>query len=59
VNLVRAIQGDTPRLRATAHVLHSGKTIRTAECRLTDASGKLYAHGTATCVVLASSPSSG
>lgn len=52
VNLVRAIQGDSPVLRATAHVLHRGRTLRTAECKLTDASGKLYAHATTTCVVL-------
>lgn len=52
LNLVRAIGADTPTLRATAHVLHRGRTIRTAECKLTDASGKLYAHGTTTCLVL-------
>lgn len=52
VNLVRGITKDTPRLRAEAHVLHRGRTIRTAECKVTDADGKLYAHGTTTCVVL-------
>ncbi|HUR68119.1 MAG TPA: PaaI family thioesterase [Candidatus Thermoplasmatota archaeon] len=54
VNLVRAILGDTPKLRADARVLHRGRTVRTAECKLTDASGKLYAHATTTCVVLSS-----
>lgn len=53
VNLVRAITADTPKLRAEATVLHRGKTIRTAECKLTDDAGKLYAHATTTCVVLA------
>lgn len=52
LNLVRAILADTPKLRAEANVLHRGKTIRTAECKLTDANGKLYAHATTTCVVL-------
>lgn len=52
VNLVRAIQGDSPKLRAVAHVLHRGRTVRTAECKLVDEQGKLYAHATTTCVVL-------
>lgn len=52
VNMVRAISKDTPKLRAEARVLHRGRTIRTAECKLTDMDGKLYAHGTTTCVVL-------
>ena len=52
VNLVRGILADTPVLRAEARVLHRGRTVRTAECKLTDATGKLYAHATTTCVVL-------
>lgn len=52
VNLVRAITKDTPRLRAEATVLHRGRTLCTAQATLKDASGKLYAHGTTTCVVL-------
>lgn len=51
VNLVRAILADTPLLRAEAKVLHMGRAVRTAECKLTDANGKLYAHGTTTCIV--------
>jgi len=52
LNLVRAITAETPELTADARVLHRGRTIRTAECKLTDASGKLYAHASTTCVVL-------
>lgn len=52
VNMVRAISKDTPKLRAEANILHRGRTIRTAECKLVDAQGKLYAHATTTCVVL-------
>jgi len=33
-------------------IIHMGGRIATAEGRLTDASGKLYAHGTTTCIVL-------
>jgi len=51
-NLVRAITAETGRLRAVGKVVHLGKRIATAEGRLEDASGKLYAHATTTCIVL-------
>jgi len=51
-NLVRAITAQTGRLRATGKVVHLGGRIATAEGRLEDAAGKLYAHATTTCIVL-------
>ena len=51
-NLVRAITAETGLLRATGKVLHVGKRIATAEARLEDKAGKLYAHATTTCIVL-------
>ena len=51
-NLVRPITGDTGRLRAIGKLVHLGKRIATAEGRFEDASGKLYAHATTTCIVL-------
>jgi uncharacterized protein (TIGR00369 family) len=51
-NLVRAITGTTGKLRATGKVVHLGKRVATAEGRLEDAAGKLYAHATTTCIVL-------
>jgi uncharacterized protein (TIGR00369 family) len=51
-NLVRAITADTGRLRAIGRTLHVGKRMATAEGRLEDAAGKLYAHATTTCIVL-------
>jgi len=51
-NLVRAITDKTGRLRAIGRVLHFGSRIATAEGRLEDATGKLYAHATTTCIVL-------
>jgi uncharacterized protein (TIGR00369 family) len=51
-NLVRAITSDTGKLRAIGKVVHLGKRIATAEARLEDAAGKLYAHATTTCIVL-------
>jgi uncharacterized protein (TIGR00369 family) len=51
-NLVRAITSETGRLRAIGKVLHVGKRVATAEGRIEDLSGKLYAHATTTCMVL-------
>ena len=51
-NLVRAITAETGKLRAVGRTLHVGKRMATAEGRLEDASGKLYAHATTTCIVL-------
>jgi uncharacterized protein (TIGR00369 family) len=52
VNLVRAITVASGKLRATGKTIHVGSRIATAEGRLEDASGKLYAHATTTCIVL-------
>jgi uncharacterized protein (TIGR00369 family) len=51
-NLVRAITDKTGRLRAIGKLVHFGSRIATAEGRLEDAGGKLYAHATTTCIVL-------
>jgi len=51
-NLVRAVTASTGKLRATGKVLHVGKRVATAEARLEDGEGKLYAHATTTCIVL-------
>jgi len=51
-NLVRPITAQTGRLRAVGKVVHAGKRVATAEARLEDPAGKLYAHATSTCIVL-------
>jgi uncharacterized protein (TIGR00369 family) len=51
-NLVRAVTAETGTLRAIGKVVHLGKRIATAEARLEDREGKLYAHATTTCIVL-------
>lgn len=51
-NLVRAVTADTGALRAVGKVVHVGKRVATAEARLEDREGKLYAHATSTCIVL-------
>jgi len=51
-NFVRPIRSDTGRLRAVGRAIHVGRTTATAEARLEDAAGRLYAHGTSTLLVL-------
>jgi acyl-CoA thioesterase len=51
VNYVRKIELETGELIATGTVLHAGRTMLTAEAKVTDAAGKLYAHGTGTFLV--------
>jgi uncharacterized protein (TIGR00369 family) len=52
-NLVRAVTAQTGALRAIGKILNLGSRVATAEGRLFDAAGKLYAHATTTCLVLA------
>jgi uncharacterized protein (TIGR00369 family) len=52
VNLVRTIRPDGPPLRAEGSVVHRGTTTATAEGRLFDEAGKLYAHATSTCLIV-------
>ena len=51
-NLTRAITSQTGKLRAVGKAIHVGSRVATAEGRLVDAAGKLYAHATTTCLVL-------
>jgi uncharacterized protein (TIGR00369 family) len=52
VNFVRAITRDTGPVRCEGRVVHGGTTVATAEGRvIAEDSGKLLAHGTATCLV--------
>jgi uncharacterized protein (TIGR00369 family) len=52
VNLVRALSTATGPVRAEGRVVSAGRTIATAEGRIVGCDGKLYAHGTTTCLVL-------
>ena len=51
INYVRPMRRETGEVRCEAEVLHAGGRVATAEGRITDAAGKLYAHGTATCML--------
>jgi uncharacterized protein (TIGR00369 family) len=51
-NLIRPITSQTGMLRAIGQALHVGSRVATAEGRLVDGAGKLYAHASTTCLVL-------
>ena len=50
-NFVRPITADTGMIRCEGIVIHKGSRVATAEGKVTDAEGKLLAHGTTTCLV--------
>jgi len=53
ISLVRPITVDTGPVRAEATLLSRGKRAATAEARMVDATGKLLAHATTTCIIYA------
>lgn len=52
VNYVRAMTAETGRVRCEGTMIHVGGRTATAEGRVLDEAGRLYAHGTATCIIL-------
>ncbi len=52
VNFARPITADTGRVRAEATIVARGRRILSAEARVTDAKGRVLAHGTSTLMVL-------
>lgn len=52
VHLVRGMSEKTGPVRAEGRVVHSGKRTATAEGRIIDTNGTLYAHGTTTCLIM-------
>jgi uncharacterized protein (TIGR00369 family) len=51
VTLIRAMTDGTGMVTAEGRILNSGRRAAAAEGRLTDAKGRLLAHGTTTCLV--------
>jgi uncharacterized protein (TIGR00369 family) len=51
ISFVRPITADTGRVRAEGNVISCGRRVGTAEGRLTDADGRVLAHGTTTCLI--------
>lgn len=54
VNYIRPMTAETGRMRCEAKVIHVGSRTASAEGRVVDESGKLYAHGTSTCIIFRS-----
>jgi uncharacterized protein (TIGR00369 family) len=54
ISLARAITLETGQIRAEGIVLNCGRRVGTAEGRITDARGRLLAHGTTTCLIFPS-----
>jgi uncharacterized protein (TIGR00369 family) len=54
INYVRPMTRETGEVRCEANVIHVGGRTATAEGRIVDGDGKLYAHGTATCMLFRS-----
>ncbi len=51
INYVKAVTQGAGELTCTGTVIHAGRTTATADGRLVDAAGKLYAHGSITCIL--------
>jgi uncharacterized protein (TIGR00369 family) len=56
IHIVRAATHRSGPLRATGQVVHVGRQLATAEARIVDADGRLYAHGSTTCLVFQAPP---
>lgn len=56
INILRPAFEGTGVLRATGRSVHAGRRTATAESRLEDAAGKLYATGSTTCLIVGPDP---
>ncbi len=52
VNLTRGLTTDAGLVRCEGKVIHVGRTTAVSEGRIVDANGKLYGHGTTTCIAI-------
>ncbi len=52
INFLRPMTADTGRVFCEGKVIHMGSRVATAEARIADERGKLYAHGTTTCIAV-------
>jgi uncharacterized protein (TIGR00369 family) len=51
VNYIRPMTAETGEVRCEANTIHVGDRTATAEGKILDQNGKLYAHGTTTCIL--------
>jgi uncharacterized protein (TIGR00369 family) len=52
INYNRPLRKEIGEVRCEATILHSGNRTATAEARIVDAAGKMYAHGTTICMLV-------
>jgi len=52
INYVRMLTDEVGPVRAEGRIIHAGRSVRTADGRLVDREGRLYAHTSTTCMVL-------
>lgn len=52
INYTRPLTREVGEVRCEAHVIHIGTRTATAEARIVDAEGRVYAHATTTCLVV-------
>ncbi len=52
INYTRPLRRETGEVRCEAKVIHVGSRVGTAEARVVDANGKVYPHGTTTCILV-------
>ncbi len=58
VNFVRAVKLETGTLRCEAKVIHAGQRVATAEAKMTDSEGTVYAHAVSTLLISRPEPPS-
>ncbi|HEV2861721.1 MAG TPA: PaaI family thioesterase [Pyrinomonadaceae bacterium] len=51
VNFLRPLTAETGEVRCEARVIHVGGRTATAEGKVVDSEGRLYAHATTTCII--------
>ena len=51
VNLVRPLTTNTGKVLAIGTLIHAGRSVATADGKIVDEAGKLYAHATTTCML--------
>jgi uncharacterized protein (TIGR00369 family) len=59
LNIVRAATEHTGPLRAIGEVIHVGRQMSTAQGRIVDVEGRIYAHCTTTCFMFDAKPAQG
>lgn len=52
VHFTRPLRAEVGEVRCEGTVVHAGSRMATAEGRIVDAGGKIYAHGTTTCMLV-------